>query len=167
MKDWFDRQSLVAGDTLQMVLLNRDERLYRLTRLDRADGAPLANGAAPAAFDLDEEFSEGRELVRLHRRKERKRKAVLRKKSMVLGSQGKLVCEVCDFDFFQAFGDLGEGFAECHHTLPLGQNTGERSTRLSDLAVVCANCHRMLHQRPWHTVAGLTVLLRSRLDGQS
>jgi len=111
--------------------------------------------------------AEGRELLRMHRTRERSRGLVTRKKRSVLFESGRLACEACGFDFAVVYGPLGEGFAECHHTLPLGQNTGERSTRLSDLAVVCANCHRMLHQRPWHTVAGLTVLLRSRLDGQS
>jgi len=57
---------------------------------------------------------------------------------------------------------LGEGFAECHHTLPMGQAAGERRTRLADLAVVCANCYRMLHRQPWHTVPQLRELLRSR-----
>jgi 5-methylcytosine-specific restriction protein A len=40
--------------------------------------------------------------------------------------------------------------------------TGERVTTLDDLAVVCANCHRMLHKRPWRTVPELRELLRSR-----
>jgi 5-methylcytosine-specific restriction protein A len=35
-------------------------------------------------------------------------------------------------------------------------------TRLIDLALVCANCHRMLHRsRPWPTIAELrTELVR-------
>ena len=34
------------------------------------------------------------------------------------------------------------------------------TTRLRDLALVCANCHRMLHRRrPWLGIRGLRKLL--------
>ncbi|MEZ5168539.1 MAG: hypothetical protein R2695_19445 [Acidimicrobiales bacterium] len=39
---------------------------------------------------------------------------------------------------------MGEGFIECHHTVPLAEG-GERVSRLSELAL-CANCHRMIHR---------------------
>jgi 5-methylcytosine-specific restriction protein A len=58
---------------------------------------------------------------------------------------GRLACEVCNFDFGVVYGELGTGFAECHHKLPLSE--GVRRTRLEDLAIVCSNCHRMLHRR--------------------
>jgi len=109
--------------------------------------------------------TEGRELLRLHRLRERRTHLVARKKRSVYFEAGRLACEVCGFDFAAVYGPLGEGFAECHHTLPLAQSTGERRTRLSDLAVVCANCHRMLHRRPQKTVAMLRELVRSRRDG--
>jgi 5-methylcytosine-specific restriction protein A len=57
---------------------------------------------------------------------------------------GRLECEVCGFDFFETYGERGNGFAECHHKLALSHGT--RSTYLRDLAVVCANCHRMFHR---------------------
>ena len=44
-------------------------------------------------------------------------------------------------------GDLGKGYIEAHHTRPVAKLvTGER-TKVSDLALVCANCHRMLHRQ--------------------
>jgi 5-methylcytosine-specific restriction protein A len=62
------------------------------------------------------------------------------------------------------YGDLGAGFAECHHKLPLA--AGERRTLLSDLAIVCANCHRMLHRRsPWLTVEELQEILATSGSG--
>lgn len=103
--------------------------------------------------------NEGRVLLRLHRSRERSRRLVSRKKRIVLAQDGRLACEVCEFDFAEVYGPLGEGFAECHHTLPLSHPTGARRTQLDDLAVVCANCHRMLHRRPWHTIAELRELL--------
>jgi 5-methylcytosine-specific restriction protein A len=35
---------------------------------------------------------------------------------------------------------------ECHHRKPLASLRPGQRTRLSDLALVCPNCHRMLHR---------------------
>lgn len=61
---------------------------------------------------------------------------------------GRLFCEVpgCGFDFETTYGELGNGFAEVHHLRPLGELGRPVSTTLRDLAVVCANCHRMVHR---------------------
>ena len=61
---------------------------------------------------------------------------------------GRLFCQVpgCGFDFEMVYGELGTGFAEVHHLRPLGELCQPFSTTLADLAVVCANCHRMIHR---------------------
>ncbi len=106
-----------------------------------------------------EGFEEGGILEVLHRRRERNRKAVEKKKMQVLKTHGCLRCEVCAFDFQKAYGALGKGFAECHHRKPLSEVTQTQTTRLADLAIVCANCHRMLHRkRPWMSVEDLLAL---------
>jgi 5-methylcytosine-specific restriction protein A len=111
----------------------------------------------------DEEFPEGRILTRLHTRKERNRTATERKKREVLHETGKLACEACDFDFATLYGGLGSGFAECHHTIPLSALTAHHPTRLTDLAILCANCHRMIHRsRPMLSVPGLRALIADR-----
>ena len=62
---------------------------------------------------------------------------------------GRLICEVpgCGFDFFERYGQLGHGYAEVHHIRALSalSETGQ-VTALSDLAIVCANCHAMIHR---------------------
>jgi hypothetical protein len=86
-------------------------------------------------------------------------RVVRAKKDVVLKATGRLACEACDLDFAERYGELGEGFIECHHTVPLGRGS-ERVTSLSDLALLCPNCHRMIH-RPARV---LTVAeLRERL----
>ena len=60
---------------------------------------------------------------------------------------GKLNCEVCDFDFYNVYGEIGKGFIEAHHRVPLSKIDGESKTELKDLALVCSNCHRILHRR--------------------
>lgn len=94
----------------------------------------------------DEEFPEGRILTALHKRRERSPILTRRKKAAVLAATGALGCEVCGFDFRARYGDLGNGFAECHHKVPLVDLRGATRTKLDDLAIVCANCHRMIHR---------------------
>jgi 5-methylcytosine-specific restriction enzyme A len=107
-------------------------------------------GLSPDEGDDDEMTApEGELLSRMHRVRERNRKLVARKKADVLRKTGKLCCEACNFDF-SAYGERGEGFIEVHHLKPVySLRPGDR-TKLSDLAAVCANCHRMIHaRRPW------------------
>ncbi|MCB0213737.1 MAG: HNH endonuclease [Anaerolineae bacterium] len=96
--------------------------------------------------EIEDEFNEGRILTRLHRQRERNPQLTKRKKEKVLKQKGALACEVCEFDFAQVYGELGYGFAECHHLVPLSKLGENQRVRLSDLAIVCANCHRMLHR---------------------
>ena len=113
--------------------------------------------------DSDEEFPEGRLLTRLHLRKERNRTIVKEKKRRVLAEFGKLLCEACDFDFAVVYGERGVGFAECHHTIPLADLEENHRTRLTDLAIVCANCHRILHRRsPLLSIAELRAIVKQR-----
>lgn len=58
-------------------------------------------------------------------------------------------CQVCDFDFGQVYGDWGRGFAEVHHLEMLSDasKSGTLTDPTTDLAVLCANCHRMIHRK--------------------
>lgn len=122
---------------------------------------------SPELRRVADAFEEGGVRFKLHRRKERNRRAVQRKKEVVLAKHGRLCCEACDFDFAQVYGSLGAEFAECHHRIPLADLEGKHRTRLSELAIVCANCHRMLHRsRPMLSVGELReIVLRFRRSG--
>jgi 5-methylcytosine-specific restriction protein A len=111
----------------------------------------------------EEVFPEGNLLTRLHIIRERNPRVVEKKLEQTLALTGRLGCEVCGFDFARVYGRLGEGYAECHHIVPLSELPDLRATRLSDLAIVCANCHRVLHRaRPVLTPLQLkTFLLRA------
>lgn len=89
---------------------------------------------------------EGTVIYKFHKMIERNRKIVDRKKKNYLNNHGKLDCEVCGFDFYKVYGSIGEGFIEAHHKLPLSKLNGTTKTNLNDLALVCSNCHRMLHR---------------------
>ncbi|USD26601.1 HNH endonuclease [Flagellimonas marinaquae] len=99
--------------------------------------------------DLEEDFDsirEGEVIYKLHKYRERNPKITKVKKDKYFKENGKLDCEVCSFDFFQTYGKLGKGFIECHHRTPISELEPNSKTKLSDLALVCSNCHRMLHR---------------------
>jgi 5-methylcytosine-specific restriction protein A len=105
------------------------------------------------------EAAEGKVLTRLHRVRERSRALVEAKKKDALQKRGCLQCEACDFDFAQAYGPAGDGIIDVHHTKPVHTlKPGER-TKLSELALLCANCHRVIHsKRKWLSVEQVRAL---------
>lgn len=109
---------------------------------------------------------EGRLLTRLHTHRERNTVLMKRKKEQFQDIHGRLYCEVCAFDFARRYGRHGEGFIECHHIRPLSQLPVDGAeTDLSDLAVVCSNCHSMIHRRKrWLTLDDLRERLRPPLQ---
>lgn len=112
------------------------------------------------SLDVDETVcDEGAARLRLHMVRERDGQLAERKKSSEMLARGRLACEVCSFDFFTRYGDLGAGFCEVHHLNPLSARVGSESTSLDELAVVCSNCHRMLHRRGLLSVQGLAALI--------
>jgi predicted HNH restriction endonuclease len=125
------------------------ERLLR-TRLPRPSYRKASRAHSPDAeldferLDFASAGEGGRSLI-AHRRIERDRRLIERKRRAVQRMTGALLCEVCEFDF-GVYENLGEGFCEVHHLRPLSEATSVARTRLKDLAVVCANCHRMIHR---------------------
>ena len=113
----------------------------------RATSTPAVDGILGSEVDDEASAPEGRVLFRLHRYRERDSKLARRKKEAALKRQGFLRCEVCAFDFSARYGQHGYGFIECHHTTPLSQLEPGATTTLRQLALVCSNCHRMLHYR--------------------
>ena len=90
---------------------------------------------------------EGLVVYKLHKYRERDSNINRKKKEKYYKAHGKLDCEVCGFDFYKVYGQIGEGFIECHHKKPLAEIESEVTTSIDDLALVCSNCHRMLHRK--------------------
>jgi hypothetical protein len=113
--------------------------------------------ALPSDIDiLDVEVTEGLTKYVSHLRRERNRAVVKAKKAQALATHGRLLCEVCGFDFGAFYGKLGEGFCEVHHTIPLADLDGKRVTTLAELAILCSNCHRVLHRhKPMPSISEL------------
>lgn len=118
--------------------------------------------SAPMPDEGEIEAEEGKAVTRVHIGRERNRQIVKRKKAAALKTHKRLTCEACAFDFKAVYGERGSGFIECHHEKPIHAMKPGEKTKLSDLRLVCANCHRMIHAgRPWLTVAELKASLNS------
>lgn len=64
-------------------------------------------------------------------------------------------CAICGFSFSKVYGEWGKGFAEVHHIQPFS-DSGElkkETNPKTDLIVLCANCHRMIHRKRGITLA--------------
>jgi 5-methylcytosine-specific restriction protein A len=153
-----------AGDRQVWEEFAGDPRqLERVAAAIRANLGKLPADEAERAEDDLAEAAEGKILTRAHRVRERNRKLVAKKKAAVLVKDGKLTCGACGFDFADAYGPHGDGFIECHHTVPLFALKPGAKTRLADLELVCSNCHRMIHRRTqWLTLDELRSLLSER-----
>lgn len=92
--------------------------------------------------DVFIEAEEGRANLRIHLRRERSRKLVEAFKATLSDPS----CEACGMRFSEVYGRLGAGYIEAHHRIPISSlNDGSR-TNITDLAALCANCHRIIHR---------------------
>mgnify|MGYP000000043127 CR=1 FL=1 len=68
---------------------------------------------------------------------------------------GKIKCAVCGFDFYEFYGEHGEGYIQIHHESPIYQYSDEGFTTyikeaVKDTKPVCSNCHCMIHRKKSH-----------------
>jgi len=76
-------------------------------------------------------------------------------------------CQACLMSFSDMYGDIGAEFIEAHHIVPLS-DIEERDYTPDDFAVLCSNCHRMIHRwpdpdkpRPWD-IDGFRGMIQAR-----
>ncbi len=67
-------------------------------------------------------------------------------------------CQACGFDFEMVYtGIPNRRYVEAHHLIPISTLKGQKVSRnpKTDFAVLCANCHRMIHrfESPWDLAA--------------
>lgn len=122
-----------------------------------------SNGGPRAGEPLEPEEligleGEARKHMVVHRTRERGLR-VAKIQRALRANNGRLRCEVpgCGFDFAQTYGELGRTYAHVHHVKPLGGRARKSPTDLSGLAIVCANCHAMIHR--WGESRGIKTLI--------
>lgn len=97
--------------------------------------------------DLDiVEGIEGKEQLTLHLKKERNYSFMKKCKQLYALKDKYLHCEICNFSFYERYGDIGINFIEGHHKYPIAELKAETKIKSSDILMVCSNCHRMIHK---------------------
>jgi len=68
-------------------------------------------------------------------------------------------CEICNFKYQELYGQPGAGFIIAHHLKPI--SSGPRVNRLEDIALVCANCHSIIHTKnPPYSIDEMKALIK-------
>jgi|SRR5579864_3787936 len=110
----------------------------------------------------EHDFPEGALKYRQHVTRERNRELVSRAKERAKQKHGRLYCEACDFDFEAVYGPAGHDYIQCHHTKPVCDLEPGDTTCIDDIALLCANCHCIVHRRrPWLRLEDLRSLLQT------
>lgn len=153
------RGNRLDREVLGQFLRDSDGMAARAREIRAAIDTPEASVSVPD-IDLNASADEGGILERVQLVRERNPRLRRDKIAAAIAAGYTLACEVCTFDFERTYGERGRHYIEVHHRTPL-HISGSTRTKLTDLALLCSNCHRMIHRgRPWLTVDEL----RSRLS---
>lgn len=141
LPDELPSQDELAADLSDML------NLYKTAIIE--GGTQELETTGHAVAELGDEYQanaslEEKRRLRLHYRIERNQR-LTRLAKQVHGYS----CQICGFNFLKVYGDLGREYIEAHHLTPLHQLPPDSPIRLSprdDFAVLCANCHRMIHR---------------------
>jgi 5-methylcytosine-specific restriction enzyme A len=124
-----------------------------------------ANGLSTTYFDFDDEIEhpEGRILTAVHKKRER-HPGLRRRLLSQRRKASKLYCEICDWNHGKLDQSYDVAGYEVHHLKPLGMDIA-KSTKLADLSLLCARCHRLIHraivlEKRWLTIQECTKILR-------
>lgn len=174
-----DRNIMILGDSWKSAIRGCMERFSSNSQVYKKGGRDVfysVNGIGEGVWGLrdykvtmgknnltedDNAFPEGKKILKLHIGRERNPQVIRDAKENFKNIHGKLYCEVCRFDFFAKYGEIGQDFIEGHHTIPICDMNEDAVTRVEDIALVCSNCHSMLHRkRPWIKKEELSDLLK-------
>jgi 5-methylcytosine-specific restriction protein A len=141
---WTKKYDLASlpGDEILGADLKKAIELYDLV-LARGGTENIETAMSIIASDDISSIEEERKQVR-HSKLERNRKTSKRVKA----AQG-YTCKGCKFNFYNAYGERGKEYIEAHHLTPLSslQEGVVVSMNIhTDFAVLCSNCHSMVHR---------------------
>lgn len=121
-------------------------RAYRVLTYRGGTDADVEN-----QMDLAEEFGVSQSMsvteirkYAYHRKIERNRTAARQAKKFH-GTR----CQACDLDFAERYGEIGHGYIEAHHLRAISkleEGVAVSYDIAADFAVLCSNCHRMIHR---------------------
>lgn len=141
---FYDATALPGEQVLRADLLSM---LAIYESLTYSLGSTLGFSVEPE--EKDNEFIEDFAAFRYHRRIERN-PALAKEVKRVRG----LTCDACGLNFAKSYPGIKKNkYIEAHHLVPVASLKGQTVSRdpKTDFAVLCANCHRMIHrfESPW------------------
>ena len=141
--NWNKLINLLGLDTK---LLDNNDKVKTITQQNKNNNILNANDSKK---EKEKIYEEGQIKLKEHQsveKRERNQKVIKDAKVMFIKKYGHLYCELCGFDFENIYGKLGERFIEGHHVNPISQMKEGDVTRISDIKMLCPNCHRMVHR---------------------
>lgn len=146
------------------------KRLKEIAALLEVSAAMLNSFENAVVPEDREEFVEGRMVTSLHKTVEREpkvRMALLVQRRRI----GPLRCDLCRKTALASDTLLEDAIFEAHHTVPMHLAV-QQKTRLSDMDLLCANCHKLLHRliaasRQWLSVDQARERLGFDIDSKS
>jgi len=123
----------VSGIVIPEASARALERLWTRFASNRAKKTILSNLRA-----VENTLTETRQYIR-------KRDRSLRQRAL---AQARGTCEACQIEYGDFLNGLGAKVLQVHHRRQLAASDTPRLTSIRDLAVVCANCHSLIHANP-------------------
>jgi hypothetical protein len=120
---------LLGGEQHTVLKLTEDH----LSKLMAASSSTLSDDKDISAYEGDLE-------TRTIRFRKRNRSIIEAKKRT---SQG--ICEACSMSFPDTYRVVGKDCLHAHHKSPMAERDGAKVTKLSDLVLMCPNCHAVVH----------------------
>ncbi len=127
---------------------HQPDKVSEFTKNMRNAASLLQEAELDAESDQDDDaFTEGRLITRLHARRERAKD--LRSRAIKSARKsGQLRCAACGKIEISHLGVAAESMFEVHHIRPLSSlvDNKTQTTRVRDVAILCADCHRIIHR---------------------
>ncbi|MDX2382495.1 hypothetical protein CN135_30950 [Sinorhizobium meliloti] len=125
----------------------------------------LANQVAPPPTEEDRSFIEGKTTLRTHLVRERA--AGLRNHLLRARQSAGLSCDICGVTGDDLDEGVREALFEAHHASAPLSDGETKTTRIEDMALLCACCHRLLHRvvlvrKQWVSIPEARKLIGNR-----
>lgn len=136
IEEFFSGKEIIesSNEELNENRVSLDKKLKKSIDMNLMDDVEYEN------IDIEETFSEGEEITKVVKMRKRNNKLRKLKLKSFEREHGKLYCEVCGIEESIVL--------DVHHDKVRVSEMGENHiTKLSDLRVLCANCHRMIHAK--------------------
>lgn len=137
-----------------------NEEKAKLISVNQSEDTKIGN----ADYLELKEYEEGKELLRLHKVRERDPQLIKDAKERFKRINGELFCEACGINFEKVYGERGVGFIEGHHKKPISEMIEGEKTKVEDIGMLCSNCHRMIHRIPMISIEELKSSLKMRWE---